>query len=85
MERIVLQSEHDFLHKLEELVKSGVKPDNIETRTPHPVHHAEDILRMKPSNVRLFVLMIEARMPAVRTIISNDEFSDSFEIYVKKD
>ena len=36
MERIVLQSEHDFLHKLEELVKSGVKPDNIETRTPHP-------------------------------------------------
>ncbi len=141
MERIVLQSEHDFLHKLEELMKSGVKPENIETRTPHPVHHAEDILRMKPSNVRLFVLlgglagiatgylfpsltaldwplhvgnkplvglpaytviafelmvlfgglsgflglMIEARMPAVRTIISNDEFSDSFEIYVKKD
>lgn len=141
MEKLVYQSEHDFLHKLEELMKSGVKPDNIETRTPHPVHHAEDILRMKPSNVRLFVLMgglagiatgylfpsltaldwplhvgnkplvglpaytviafelmvlfgglsgflglmIEARMPAVRTIISNDEFSDAFEIYVKKD
>jgi hypothetical protein len=141
MEKLVYQSEHDFVHKLEELVKSGVRPENIETRTPHPVHHAEEILRMKPSNVRLFVLigglfgiatgylfpsltaldwtlfvgnkplvgippytviafelmvlfgglsgflglMIEARMPAVRTIISNDEFGDAFEIYVKKD
>jgi hypothetical protein len=141
MEKLVYHSEHDFVHKLEELVKSGVNPENIETRAPHPVHHAEEILRMKPSNVRLFVLigglcgiatgylfpsltaldwplyvgnkplvgippytviafelmvlfgglsgflglMIESRMPAVRTIISNDEFSDSFEIYVKKD
>jgi Protein of unknown function (DUF3341) len=141
MEKLVYQSEHDFVHKLEELVKSGVKPENIDIRAPHPVHHAEEILGVKPSNVRLFVLigglcgiatgylfpsltaldwplyvgnkplvgippytviafelmvlfgglsgflglMIESRMPAVRTIISNDEFSDSFEIHVKKD
>lgn len=141
MEKLVYQSEHDFVHKLEELIKSGVKPENIETRTPHPVHHAEEILTMKPSRVRLFTLagglagiatgylftsltsldwtlyvgnkplvgippytviafelmvlfgglsgflglMIESRMPAVRTIISDDVFSDQFEIYLKKD
>jgi hypothetical protein len=105
------------------------------------VHHAEELLRMKPSNVRLFVLagglagiatgylftsltaldwtlfvgnkplvgippytiiafelmvlfgglsgflglMVTSRMPAVRTIISDDVFRDQFEIYVKKD
>jgi hypothetical protein len=56
MERMIFQSEHDFVHKLEELIKSGVKPQQIETRTPHPVHHAEEILAMPPSNVRLFAL-----------------------------
>jgi hypothetical protein len=141
MDRYVFGSEHDFLHKLEELVKSGVKPRDIEIRAPHPVHHAEEILDMKPSNVRLFALvggltgaatgylfpsltaldwilpvgnkpivgippftiiafelmvlfgglssflgfLIESRMPGVRTIISNDEFTDNFEIHVKKD
>jgi hypothetical protein len=141
MERLVFQSEHDFVHKLEELLKGGVRPEQIETRTPHPVHHAEELLAMKPSNVRLFTLvgglvgvatgylfpsltaldwtlyvgnkplvgippytviafelmvlfgglggflglLVTSRMPAVRTIISNDEFGDQFEIYVKRD
>ena len=141
MERMIFQSEHDFVHKLEELVKSGVKPDQIETRTPHPVHHAEEILAMPPSDVRRFALaggiagvatgylfpsltaldwplfvgnkplvgippytviafelmvlfgglsaflgfLVTSRMPGVRTIISNDEFVDQFEIYVKRD
>ena len=141
MERHVYHSEHDFLHKLEELVKSGVNPREIEYRAPHPVHHAEELLAMKPSSVRLFALMggitgvatgylfpsltaldwglyvgnkplvgippytviafelmvlfgglsaflgllVTSRMPGIRTIISNDEFSDQFEIYVKKD
>lgn len=141
MERFIYQTEHDFMHKLEELVKSGVKSDQIDTRTPHPVLHAEELLAMKPSRVRLFTLagglagvatgylfpsltaidwplyvgnkplvglppytviafelmvlfgglsgflglIIEARMPAVRTIISDDVFPDQFEIYVKRD
>jgi len=141
MERFVYQSEHDFLHKLEDLLKSGVKPAQIDYRAPHPVHHAEDLLEMKPSGVRLFTLvggltgiatgylfpsltaldwplyvgnkplvgippytviafelmvlfgglsaflglMVTSRMPAIRTIISNDEFSDQFEIHVKRD
>jgi hypothetical protein len=140
MERLVFASEHEFMHKLEDLLKSGVKPRDIEIRAPHPVHHAEELLQMKPSNVRLFALigaltgaatgylfpsltaldwvlpvgnkptvgipaftiiafelmvlfgglsaffgfLIESRMPGVRTIISNDEFNDHFEIFVKK-
>jgi hypothetical protein len=140
-ERFVFESEHDFLHKLEDLVKSGVKPGNIEIRAPHPVLPAEDILDMKPSIVRTFALvgglagaatgylftsltaldwvlpvgnkpivgipaftviafelmvlfgglasflgfLVGSRMPAVRTVISSDEFVDSFEIYVRKD
>lgn len=141
MERYVYHSEHDFLHKLDELVKSGVKPEHIDTRSPHPVHHAEEILGVTPSPVRVFTLvgglagiatgylfpsltaldwglyvgnkplvgippytviafelmvlfgglsaflgfLVTSRMPAVRTVISNDEFGDQFEIYVKKD
>jgi len=140
MERLIFHSEHDFVHKIEELLKSGVRPGDIETRAPHPVHHAEELLQMPPSNVRLFCLiggltgaatgylfpsltalswllpvgnkpivgippftviafelmvlfgglssflgfLIESRMPGVRTIISNDEFSDHFEIHLKK-
>ena len=56
-ERLVFGSEHDFLHKLEELVKSGVNPRDIQTYAPHPVHKAEEILEMKPSFVRTFALI----------------------------
>lgn len=139
-ERLVFGSEHDFLHKLEELVKSGVNPRDIQTFAPHPVLKAEEILEMKPSFVRTFALIggltgaatgylftsltalswrlpvgnkpivgippftviafelmilfgglsaflgfiITSRMPAVRTIISQDEFRDTFEIHVRK-
>jgi hypothetical protein len=33
----------------------------------------------------LLGLLWTARMPAVRTIISNDVFPDQYEIYVKRD
>lgn len=141
MEKHIYQSEHDFMHKLEELLKSGVKPDQIDTRTPHPVLHAEELLAMPQSDVRRFVLvggilgiatgylfpsltaldwplfvgnkplvgippytviafelmvlfaglsgmlglLWTARMPGVRTIISDDVFPDQYEIYVKRD
>lgn len=48
---------HKFLHKLEELVKSGVSTENINIFTPYPVHEAEEILKVKPSAVRLFTLI----------------------------
>jgi hypothetical protein len=139
-ERYVFDGEHDFLHKLEELVKSGISPEDIEIRAPHPVLHAEEILDMRPSIVRTFALvggltgaatgylftsltaldwilpvggkpivgiptftviafelmvlfgglssflgfLIGSRMPGVRTVISDDEFGDNFEIHVRK-
>ncbi len=139
-EPLVFGSEHDFLHKLEELVKSGVNPRDIQIYAPHPVYRAEEILAMKPSFVRTFALIggltgaatgylftsltalswrlpvgnkpivgiptftviafelmvlfgglsaflgfiITSRMPAVRTIISQEEFRDTFEIHVRK-
>lgn len=140
-ERFTFDNEHDFLVKLESLVKSGVSRAKIDILAPHPVHHAEEILGMAPSRVRLFALVggllgaftgyaftsytsidwplisggkpmvsippftiiafelmvlfgalssflgfvLASRLPAVRTIISNDEFSDNFEIMVRKD
>jgi hypothetical protein len=139
-ERFVFGNEHDFLHKLEGLVKGGVKPRDIQIFAPHPVHKAESILDVKPSLVRWFALIggltgaatgylftsltaldwplpvgnkpivgippftviafelailfggcsaflgfiITSRMPALRTIISEDEFRDHFEIHVRK-
>jgi len=140
-ERFVFETEHDFLGKLKELVASGLDPRVIEYRAPHPVHHAEEILKIKPSGVRKFVLaggllgaftgyaftsftsvdwpliiagkplvsippytiiafelmvlfgalggflglLVTSRLPALRTIISPDEFIDNFEIHVRRD
>ena len=139
-ERFVYETEHDFLEKLKQLVAGGINPECIDVRAPYPVHHLEDILKVKPSNVRRFVLaggllgaftgyaftaftsldwpliiagkpmvsippytiiafelmvlfgalsgflglLLTSRMPAIRTIISNDEFIDNFEIHVRR-
>lgn len=139
-ERFVFDNEHDFLEKLRELVRSGVDPRNIDYRAPHPVHPAEEILRVPPSRVRVFALVggllgaatgyaftsftaldwplwtggkplvsipaytviafelmvlfgalssfagfvWTSRLPAVRTILSDDEFGDQFEIQVQR-
>ncbi|MDH3197063.1 MAG: DUF3341 domain-containing protein [Candidatus Krumholzibacteria bacterium] len=139
-ERFVFDNEHDFLEKLRELVDRGVKPRDIQTYAPHPVHHAEKLLGMRPSGVRLFALcggllgaitgygftswtaldwplisggkpmvsipaytiiafefmilfgalssflgfVILSRMPGVRTIISDDEVTDNYEIHVRR-
>ncbi len=56
-ERFVFDSEHDFLEKLKSLLKGGVKAKDIDIRAPHPVHHLEEILKLKPSRVRLFCLV----------------------------
>jgi hypothetical protein len=56
-ERFVFDNEHDFLEKLQELVKAGVKKTNIEILAPHPVHKAEELLSLGPSGVRVFALV----------------------------
>jgi hypothetical protein len=57
MSKYVFDNEHDFLEKLEALVKSGVTKNDIEILAPHPVHKAEEILKLKPSGVRVFALV----------------------------
>ena len=140
VERYVFDNEHDFLTKLEELVKSGVDRKKLEILAPHPVHKAEEILSLKPSGVRVFALVgalvgaatgyllpaftvidwplisgnkpmisippftiisfelmvlfgslsaflgfiLMARMPDVITVVTDAQFSDSFEIRVAK-
>jgi len=140
-ERFVYETEHDFMEKLKQLVATGIDPESIDIRAPHPVHHLEDVLKTKPSSVRKFVLiggllgaftgyaftaytsldwpliiagkpmvsippytiiafelmvlfgalsgfiglLVTSRMPAIRTIISDDEFIDNFEIHVRRE
>lgn len=140
MDRYVFDNEHDFLAKIKELIDGGVSKKDIEILAPHPVHHAEELLSLRPSGVRMFALIggltgaatgylfpsftvwdwplisggkpmiaippftiisfelmvlfgalssflgfiILSRMPAVRTIASTDEFTDNFEIHVRK-
>jgi hypothetical protein len=139
-ERLVFDNEHDFLEKLEQLVKSGVDKKKIEILAPHPVYKADELLQPRPSGVRVFALvgalvgaaagfllptftvidwplisgnkpmisippftiiafelmilfgslsaflgfMLMARMPDVITIVTDEEFSDSFEIRIAK-
>jgi hypothetical protein len=50
-------TKEEFLEKLEELVKKGVKSDAITTLTPFHVHEAEHIMKSKPSELRFFTLV----------------------------
>jgi len=50
-------TKEEFLEKLEELVKSGVKPNAVTTLTPFHIHEAEHILKSKPSELRFFTLV----------------------------
>jgi hypothetical protein len=53
--------EHEFVHKLEELVASGVDPAEIDTVSPYPSHHAMKVLGDSPdrskSPVKWFTLV----------------------------
>lgn len=48
---------HQFLEKLENLIKDGVSSEKINTYTPYPVHEVEHILKVKASPLRFFTLI----------------------------
>ncbi|MGD2088169.1 MAG: DUF3341 domain-containing protein [Candidatus Aminicenantes bacterium] len=50
-------TKEEFLEKLEELVKKGVKSDAVTILTPFHVHEAEHIMKSKPSELRFFTLV----------------------------
>lgn len=54
--KYTFDTQEEFLEKLEEMVKEGVKPEAVTTLTPFHVHEAEHILKSKPSELRFFTL-----------------------------
>jgi len=50
-------TKEEFLEKLEEMAKEGVKPEAVTTLTPFHVHEVEHILKSKPSQLRFFTLI----------------------------
>ena len=44
--------EHDFVHKLEELMGEGVDPKDIETSTPYPSHHGIKVIGDSPERAK---------------------------------
>ena len=44
--------EHDFVHKLEELIAEGIKPEEIDTITPYPSHHGSKVLGDSPERTK---------------------------------
>lgn len=47
----------DFVARLEELLKSGVAPERLETITPFHVHETDHLLHVKPSPLKFFTLI----------------------------
>ncbi|MEJ5297722.1 MAG: DUF3341 domain-containing protein [Armatimonadota bacterium] len=56
MQEYRFEDEHSYLHKLQELVDSGVPTRKIHAFSPIPVPAAEQILREKPTFVRVFAI-----------------------------
>jgi hypothetical protein len=54
VERFEYEDRHEFIAKLEEMVKSGMPKRRIHTFTPYHVHEAEEILDESQSHVRFF-------------------------------
>lgn len=54
--KYTFDTQEEFLEKLEEMVKEGVKPKAVTTLTPFHIHEAEHILKSKPSDLRFFTL-----------------------------
>jgi Alternative complex III, ActD subunit len=57
IKQMAFDSQEEFLEKLEEMTKAGIKPEQIETYTPFHVHKVEYILKTKPSAMRFFTLI----------------------------
>jgi len=54
VERFEYDDKHEFIAKLEEIVKSGVSKRSIHTFTPYHVHETEELLDESQSGVRFF-------------------------------
>jgi hypothetical protein len=55
--KFIFEEKEKFLHKLEEVVRSGVAAKDIRIFTPYPIHEVEEILKLKTSPLRFFTLL----------------------------
>ncbi len=55
--RYEFDDKHAFINKLKELMTSGIRPSEMSIYTPYPVHEVDEILKEKPSGVRIFTLL----------------------------
>ncbi len=53
----IFDSEHEFVAKVKELLDSGVPKKEIHVFTPVHVHEADEMLREKPTFVRVFAVV----------------------------
>ncbi|MFZ0391200.1 MAG: DUF3341 domain-containing protein [Calditrichia bacterium] len=57
IKKLTFTEKEPFLHKLEELIKSGVPRKKIRAHAPYPVHEMDHMLEEKPSALRYFTLL----------------------------
>lgn len=58
IEKLIFNSHSEFIHKLEELLKSGISPKKLKVYLPFPDHEVDHLLDRydKPSKLKFFTL-----------------------------
>jgi len=56
-EKLMCTDKHEFLKKLNELIQSGVAPQQLSIVMPYHVYEVEDLLKLPPSKLRFFALI----------------------------
>ena len=71
MKTYVFDNETAFVEKLKELRAAGVRPRQIQTVSPYPVHGVPELLEQKSSEVRLFALAGAIFLPYAAVVLAN--------------
>ncbi len=56
-QKFTFADKHDFLNKLEQLIHSGISPQQVSVVMPYHVHEVDELLNLPPSPLRFFALI----------------------------
>lgn len=56
-QKFTFTDKHDFLNKLEQLIRSGTSPQQVSVVMPYHVHEVDELLKLPPSPLRFFALI----------------------------
>ncbi len=56
-QKFTFSDKHDFLNKLEQLIHSGISPQQVSVVMPYHVHEVDELLKLPPSPLRFFALI----------------------------